>query len=806
EYVFQRLYLDPEPASRFLIADEVGLGKTLVARGLIARAVDHLWDTVPRIDVLYICSNQEIARQNIDRLNITADRTFQHATRSTLLPITLRQLKGSKLNFVSFTPGTSFHLHSSSGVAKERWVLYRLLLEHWGLHEPTCRNVLRAGVQKGNFRRYIAGFDQNEIIDPDLQAAFYREINRRPDLRRDYEKVAEAIGYRRKHIPPDMRAARDTWIGKMRRLLAHSSLAALEPDIVILDEFQRFKDLLEEDSPVALLAREVFDFPDVKVLMLSATPYKMYSLAWEREDDHHEDFFRTARFLMHGNPDGLAELKGAVRAYRDAYLQIGGGQRLESAKARMENVLRHIMVRTERLAASLDRNGMLMEAHVGEDAMNPRDFLAFRHFDRISRHIGSGDQIEFWKSTSYPLNLMEGYQVKAHLRSALEEQKRTSLDRLLNEAEEHLLHWKDIQAYREVDPENARLRALFEQSLDTGNWKLLWMPPSLPYYRSGRPFKDVRPEGQTKSLIFSAWRVVPKAIAVLASYEAERRALEGAERDFSYDELTRKRRPLLNFARTRGRLVGMPIFSLTFPSWTLATVIDPLQIAMGLNDGGTPSQRGVFHRARTMVKDLLQEAAADWPTEETARADDRWYWAALGIIERRHNRSMLEAWFRTSDPSLQWEHMLEEEPGEERETRYAEHVDQFRDVVMNQRKLGKRPRDLADVLARVAIAAPATVALRAMLRVCTTEKPEDSIALLAGAARAGLAFRTLFNQPLSISVVNQIFRGGAYWEKVLKYSHAGNLQAVLDEYVHVLNESLGLMGHGTVERAKKLAE
>ena len=59
--MFRRLYLDPDPASRFLIADEVGLGKTLVARGLIAKAVDHLWDSIERIDVLYICSNQEIA-------------------------------------------------------------------------------------------------------------------------------------------------------------------------------------------------------------------------------------------------------------------------------------------------------------------------------------------------------------------------------------------------------------------------------------------------------------------------------------------------------------------------------------------------------------------------------------------------------------------------------------------------------------------------------------------------------------------------------------------------------------------------
>ena len=35
--VFERLYLDDPPGRRFLVADEVGLGKTMVARGIVAR-------------------------------------------------------------------------------------------------------------------------------------------------------------------------------------------------------------------------------------------------------------------------------------------------------------------------------------------------------------------------------------------------------------------------------------------------------------------------------------------------------------------------------------------------------------------------------------------------------------------------------------------------------------------------------------------------------------------------------------------------------------------------------------------------
>ena len=69
DQVDERLFGD-DPTRRFLVADEVGLGKTLVARGVIAKAIDRLWDDVERIDVVYICSNAQIARQNLARLRV----------------------------------------------------------------------------------------------------------------------------------------------------------------------------------------------------------------------------------------------------------------------------------------------------------------------------------------------------------------------------------------------------------------------------------------------------------------------------------------------------------------------------------------------------------------------------------------------------------------------------------------------------------------------------------------------------------------------------------------------------------------
>ena len=59
--------------NKMLIADEVGLGKTIVARGIVAKMYERFLEKngeVETFNVIYICSNQAIASQNIGKLNI----------------------------------------------------------------------------------------------------------------------------------------------------------------------------------------------------------------------------------------------------------------------------------------------------------------------------------------------------------------------------------------------------------------------------------------------------------------------------------------------------------------------------------------------------------------------------------------------------------------------------------------------------------------------------------------------------------------------------------------------------------------
>ncbi len=303
------MYQDKDPALRFLIADEVGLGKTMVARGVVARAIEHLWDKVKQIDVIYICSNADIARQNIARLNVTGQKDITFTSRITLLPIERKeQDKKNRINFISFTPNTSFDLKSNMGRAEERALLFLLLKKAWKFREDqTIMNVLEGQKERNRFRQLVQDIDKSRKIDESISKHFTSLLGERekqdkaggkPTLNERFselrKKVGKASSY--KEVPEEQGRLRNQLIGELRGLLARACLGVLEPDIIILDEFQRFKHLVstEHESEASQLVQALFDYQDkdnsalkARVLLLSATPYKMYTLEDEVEDENH---------------------------------------------------------------------------------------------------------------------------------------------------------------------------------------------------------------------------------------------------------------------------------------------------------------------------------------------------------------------------------------------------------------------------------------------------------------------------------------------------------------------------------------
>ena len=164
QHAFRRLYLDEDSSRRFLVADETGLGKTHVAKEVIALTLEHLQqvDHVKRIDIVYVCSNADIARQNIRKLTITGSESPSFATRLSLLitqPDVLTPAPGGEgkpATFVAFTPATSFQFGLQMGTARERAVLYVLLRDHLelrGARATAAERIFQGGVT--NRRRFI---------------------------------------------------------------------------------------------------------------------------------------------------------------------------------------------------------------------------------------------------------------------------------------------------------------------------------------------------------------------------------------------------------------------------------------------------------------------------------------------------------------------------------------------------------------------------------------------------------------------------------------------------------------------------
>ena len=420
DHVIRRLYTDPDCGSRFLVADEVGLGKTMVAKGVIARAIDHLWDDIERIDVIYICSNRAIADQNLRKLNVFGDQTFSFASRLTMIAKEVRELRGNKVNFVSFTPGTSFDLKSSLGMAGERVLLWHILRLLWGPRLLDCEPAERVFQGRlGSLDRFkeMASAAKSALsqLDRDLVDAFGEQLAG-TDLRDRFEQLISDFGTNK---PPDEAVSRQSeLVGELRNRLASQCVDALEPDLVILDEFQRFRGLLSDDTEAGQLANSLFKFEGNKTLMLSATPYKMFTASGDSDDDHYSDFFHTVDFLLNGDTQRFGQ---ALDRYQQAVLEAGRSNTPTTGVARreLETELRKVMARTERLATTADRNGMLRETVNQIGGLTADDVNTYVGLERLSNRLDGGSMLEYWKSAPCFLNFTDGYKLGRRLDEAL---------------------------------------------------------------------------------------------------------------------------------------------------------------------------------------------------------------------------------------------------------------------------------------------------------------------------------------------------------------------------------------------------
>ena len=89
----------------------------------------------------------------------------------------------------------------------------------------------------------------------------------------------------------------------------------------------------------------------------------------------------------------------------------------------------------------------------------------------------------------------------------------------------------DIDNYKRIEFNHARLNHLMETIFKDNAELLLWIPPSKEYYPSEGVFRNIK--NFSKTLIFSAWEMVPRMISSLVSYEVERKTIGKLSKDNS---------------------------------------------------------------------------------------------------------------------------------------------------------------------------------------------------------------------------------------------------------------------------------
>lgn len=770
---------DSKGSRRFLLADEVGLGKTRVAAGVIAALSGKRRSG---FTVVYVCSNAEIAEQN--RAKLCPDSGRDAVTRLTLLATRsagIQEVKNrSETQLFSFTPGTSLQVGAATGIERERRLLLYLLARVWKkrVYKKSWRLFFRCDskeevwMERSQFRRIRGEFSRK--VANDLQRNLRDEWNAcevhlldpitgkaMPRAQRLVEIIDNQVA--------DFSGAsticsknRNRIIGELRRCLSKVALHFLQPDLVVLDEFQRFKDILDEEKTPDSIVSQLFSQKDQAVLILSATPYKMFTQAHEQED-HHKDFIETLGFLYRANAremvgrqvPAVGRLTSNLNLFKERLMStdwfLGTDQTLLELKTEIESDLKAVMCRTERNRYLEDQKKGVEEIGVEATGSGPTE-VEMEHYIRLRKfllteRIDDWNITDFWKSAPCPLAFMDShYVLMKRIRSG-----RSRVPGALVPSG---------RAIGETAAEHLKIKTLTKNVLGSPGSKLrfLWIKPSYTYYAD----EFYGGQGPTKHLVFSHWKFVPKAISVLLSNEAETRLGRRKGR--------RESVPLRFRSRT-----SFSLFDVCYPSMALADCLSPADV--GIQTGGGLTSRELIERAEKAVRRLLRENGIAEAAEKSAP-----WWRVVARIESKSRYAQL---IREShrDAAVVG--------GDGERDQYRDYGRQYcRWMDDELEPLQVSPRAIRR-LAMVVLHSPAVCLLRSM-RSVFHDAGEWENAHWPAVLDLGInQLRNYFNKRTVQAVIrSNSGRRQNYVLQILSYCGRAHFQAVFDEYSYLLRTAL----------------
>ena len=217
-----------------------------------------------------------------------------------------------------------------------------------------------------------------------------------------------------------------------------------------------------------------------------------------------------------------------------------------------------------------------------------------------------------------------------------------------------------------------------------------------------------------------------------------------------------------------------------------------------MNDGLT--LRDIQRQVREKLAAKLSETKK-LPDPKTGREDKRWYYIAPLMMDgTEYAYKWIEGYRQNSDYD-------DDDEKAKRQKGFQTHLAALQELYYETHSekggnLGRRPADLLDVLTDMAIASPAVCVNRTYKRYL--RKGERFESWLP--SRLARVFINRMNSPESTAVV-ELACGrkseDAHWQNLLNYCRQGNLQAVFDEYVHLISSGIDHDG-ALIEQIKRL--
>jgi hypothetical protein len=734
-------------ARRFLVADEVGLGKTVVAQHVIQRMAEGMGRPLV---VFYMCSNLAIARQNRRKLLEILpkdERGFADCPidRLSLLPASERPTHKA-FHLYSLTPDTSIPIrkrHRRDGRQEERALVHALVKELWPeLFDEFGKKVFQRGATV--HWSYFVKAQQVAAAKSTLQAAFYDSVRREFNLEP------------RRHLLPELRARFESGdldelglISHLRNALAACAVEEVSPDLVIFDEFQRFRDLLEpqqDEAAQRVIGRLRGDDSDdpPALLLLSATPYRLFTRRWEDEfgASHRDEFFELVEILYGGDAEAKRKRKQAEEAFSKLETELRKGQptsvEAQTARTEVEGILCPIISRTER--ASHDDGWDHFETQPVQAPVASEDLTVFKHLSLSFDDAHRPNAVPYWTSIPLPMQTMGNHYIAWKTSKAAE----VNGTPLLSEVMRDRFETPDVWPH-------PRLRALQELA-PSNQLAIPWLSPTAAWWPLRGVWKNqVQP--LRKLLVFSRFRAVPQAIAAALSFDLEAELLGGDK--LTYEDVSRRK--LLSASERH------PLLGLFHPSPFLVESTDPLE-----------ARSSDIRMIRREVRRQLKEAISDLGVTIREDASYLQVWKILARLERQAGnwRWIQRGW---------WQLRGEIATGEE-DAGLAQLLTDWNEEA--ERSLHSIKPANFELLVDYALGSPGVALGRALLRHWPNAVNEAGFASTLSVSWNGL--RNYLDQRFFYTLLR---KGNEYYtDALLRAVVDGNLEAVLDEHLWLISQ------------------